>query len=36
MRVDSLDHIYIDGRDADLSAAFYREHFGATEVTQYG
>lgn len=34
MRVESLDHIHIYGRDADSSAAFYQNHFGATEVSR--
>jgi lactoylglutathione lyase len=34
MRVDSLDHIHIYGRDTDASAAFYRDHFDAAEVSR--
>jgi lactoylglutathione lyase len=34
MRVESLDHIHIYGRDTDASAAYYLGHFGATEVSR--
>ena len=32
MKIESLDHIHIYSEDAERSAAFYREHFGAEEV----
>jgi catechol 2,3-dioxygenase-like lactoylglutathione lyase family enzyme len=32
MKVESLDHIHIYSADPQESAAFYRRHFGATEV----
>ena len=32
MKIESLDHIHIYCEDAERSAGFYREHFGAEEV----
>ena len=32
MKIESLDHIHIYCEDAERSAAFYREHYGAEDV----